>query len=170
MDTMLWLTEEQIKTIVNILKNQCDRIEERNKKLSEDFPDLFDELYYVGRRHGDTGAVYAGFTETTKIPNMEVHRIKYGRSYWQPELHSDTAVIQLYNSGAGSKLKTDEIREKCEQYNYTGSKKKYGVIQFWMSTKGHLTRAELVEFDEKANQVKRVLIYKYNAKLISFAA
>ena len=97
MDNKLWLTEEQIEVSVSILKKQCERIEERNQKLSDDFPDLFDELYYTGRGHGDTGAVYAGFTEATEIPDMKVYRVKYGRGYWQPELHSDTAVIQLYN-------------------------------------------------------------------------
>lgn len=42
MDNKLWLTEEQIEVIVSILKKQCERIEERNQKLSDDFPDLFD--------------------------------------------------------------------------------------------------------------------------------
>ena len=81
MDNKLWLTEEQIEVIVSILKKQCERIEERNQKLSDDFPDLFDELYYTGRGHGDTGAVYAGFTEATEIPDMKVYRVKYGRGY-----------------------------------------------------------------------------------------
>lgn len=166
MDNKLWLTEEQIEVIVSILKKQCERIEERNQKLSDDFPDLFDELYYTGRGHGDT----AGFTEATEIPDMKVYRVKYGRGYWQPELHSDTAVIQLYNSGAGKVLDSIEIKDKCRQYNYAGSQKKYGAIQFWTSKKGHLTRAELVEFDEKGSEVKRTIIYKYNAKLIPFVA
>ena len=170
MDNKLWLTEEQIEVIVSILKKQCERIEERNQKLSDDFPDLFDELYYTGRGHGDTGAVYAGFTEATEIPDMKVYRVKYGRGYSQPELHSDTAVIQLYNSGAGKVLDSIEIKDKCRQYNYAGSQKKYGAIQFWTSKKGHLTRAELVEFDEKGSEVKRTIIYKYNAKLIPFVA
>lgn len=114
MDNKLWLTEEQIEVIVSILKKQCERIEERNQKLS--------------------------------------------------------AVIQLYNSGAGKVLDSIEIKDKCRQYNYAGSQKKYGAIQFWTSKKGHLTRAELVEFDEKGSEVKRTIIYKYNAKLIPFVA
>ena len=170
MDNTMWLTEGQIEAIVNILIQQCDRIEERNQKLSVDFPDLYDELYYTGRGHGDTGAVYAGFTETTEIPDMKVQRVKYGRGYWQPELHSDTAVIQLYNSGAGKVLESSEIRDKCRQFNYAGSQKKYGAVQFWTSKKGHLTRAELVEFDEKGCETKRTNIYTYNAKLIPFVA
>ena len=93
MDNKVWLTDEQIEAIVSILTKQCDRIEERNQKLNVEYPDLYDELYYTGRRHSDTGAVYAGFTETTEIPEMKVYRVKYGHGLWQPELHSDTAVI-----------------------------------------------------------------------------
>lgn len=170
MNNKLWLSEDQIEAIVGIIKKQCDRIEERNQKLSIDFPDLYDELYYTGRVHGDTGAVYAGFTEATEIPDMKVYRVKYGRGYWQPELRSDTAIIQLYNSGAGKILGSSEIRDKCRQYNYADSQQKYGAIQFWTSKKGHLTRAELVEFDVKGSEVKRTIVYKYNAKLIPFVA
>lgn len=170
MDNKVWLTDDQIEAIVSILTKQCHRIEDRNQKLNVEYPDLYDELYYTGRRHSDTGAVYAGFTETTEIPDMKVHRVKYGHGLWQPELHSDTAVIQLYNSGAGKILDSDEIRNKCKQYNYVGSQKKYGAIQFRTSKKGHLAKAELIEFDEKGSEIKRTLIYEYNAKTISFVA
>lgn len=101
---------------------------------------------------------------------MKVYRIKYGHGLWQPELHSDTAVIQLYNSGAGKILDSDEIRNKCKQYNYAGSQKKYGAIQFWTSQKGHLTKAELVGFDENGSELNRTSLYKYNAKTIPFVA
>lgn len=67
-------------------------------------------------------------------------------------------------------MDSTEIKDKCKQYNYAGSQKKYGAIQFWTSTRGHLTRAELVEFDVKGCEVKRTIIYKYNAKLIPFVA
>ena len=70
MDNKVWLTDEQIEAIVSILTKQCDRIEDRNQKLNVEYPDLYDELYYTGRRHSDTGAVYAGFTEATEIPDQ----------------------------------------------------------------------------------------------------
>lgn len=74
----------------------------------------------------------------------------------------------------GSKLRNlydpSEIRNKCKQYNYVGSQKKYGAIQFWTSPKGHLTKAELVEFDEKGSEVNRTSLYKYNAEAIPFVA
>lgn len=89
---------------------------------------------------------------------------------WQPELYSDTAVIQLYNSGVGKVLKLSKIRNKCKQYNCAGSQKKYGAVQFWTSPKGHLTRAELVEFDEKGSEINRTSLYKHNAKAIPFVA
>lgn len=165
-----WLKQEQISTIIEILIRQCDRIEERNQKIGQEFPDLYDEQYYARRGHGDTGAVYAGFKESTVIPGMTIKKIEYGRGHWQPELHSETAVIQLYNVDAGKQLNSKEIREKCGRYNQPDSLKRYGVIQFSMSRKGHLIGAELVEFNENGKQTRRTVIYKYSGKLIPFVA
>lgn len=72
------------------------------------FPNLYDAQYMSGRHHSNTAKVYAGFQEDTLIPGMSVKKISYGVQKWQPEISSDTAVIQLYSDSAGKELKTNE--------------------------------------------------------------
>lgn len=101
-----FLTNEQISAIVEGLIKVCGRIRERDRQSIEDFPDLYDKNYYSGRKHGDTAAVYSGFASTVQVPDMSIISVPYGRNHYQPELHSDTAVIQLYNETAGRPLKS----------------------------------------------------------------
>lgn len=162
------LTAEQADTIVSILVSQCNMIEEREKKNLESYPELYDEDYMSGRRHGYTASVLAGFQETTAIPQMSIKKKDYGRIHCQPELSSETSIIQIYSSKAT--LSIDEVCKMCAKYNSEGSEKRYGILQFWTSEKGHLTKVEIVELNESAMEINREIIYKYRASVRKLVA
>lgn len=115
------LNDEQKNAIIDILKEQCLCIQKANALERDMFPNLYDAQYMSGRHHSNTAKVYAGFQEDTLIPGMMIKKISYGVQKWQPEISSDTAVIQLYNDSAGKELKSNEVRSKCALYNQCGS-------------------------------------------------
>lgn len=125
---MSLLNDDQKNAIIDILKEQCLCIQKSNAMERDMFPNLYDAQYMSGRHHSNTAKVYAGFQEDTLIPGMMIKKISYGVQMWQPEISSDTAVIQLYNDSAGKELKTNEVRRKCALYNQCGSQKRYGII------------------------------------------
>lgn len=134
------------------------------------FPNLYDVQYMSGRRHSNTAKVYAGFQEDTEIPGMSIEKISYGIQKWQPELSSDTAVIQLYNKTAGEKLKTNEVKSKYELYNKIGSQKRYGIIQFRMTDKNRLQWVKLFTLDVNAEIVHEEELYRHVGKTLLFAS
>ena len=93
-----------------------------------------------------------------------------GVQKWQPEISSDTAVIQLYNDSAGKELKSNEVRSKCALYNQCGSQKRYGIIRFKLTDKGLLQWVKLINFDEKAEVVHEEELYRHIGKTIPFAS
>ena len=163
-----YITIEQAQAIVNILTHQCALIERRNTADRVDFPELYDADYMKGRTHSDTSAVLAGFQEDTNIPGITITKIQYGRIHCQPQLESESAVMQIYSSD--SSLKTDEIKEKCATYNGDDSNKKFCVFRFRTSSKGHLTGVDLIQFDANANIISTETIYKYRARTLRVSA
>ena len=167
---MSLLSNDQKKAIIDILKEQCRCIQEANAIERDMFPNLYDAQYMSGRHHSNTAKVYAGFQEDTLIPGMSVKKICYGVQKWQPEISSDTAVIQLYSDSAGRIIKTDEVRSKCAVYNQCGSQKRYGVIRFKLTDKGLLRWVKLIDLDEKAEIVHEEVLYRHIGKTIPFAS
>ena len=110
---MSLLNDEQKNAIIDILKEQCLCIQKANALERDMLPNLYDAQYMSGRHHSNTAKVYAGYQEDTLIPGMMIKKISYGVQKWQPEISSDTAVIQLYNDSAGKELKSNEVRSKC---------------------------------------------------------
>lgn len=156
---MSLLNDDQKNAIVDILKKQSQCIQKANAVEQDLFPNLYDAKYMSGRHHSNTAKVYAGFQEDTLIPGMSVKKISYGVQKWQPEISSDTAVIQLYSDSVGRLLKTDEVRSKCALYNQCGSQKRYGVIRFKLTDKGLLRWVKLIDLDEKAEIVHEEVLY-----------
>ena len=109
---MSLLNDEQKNAIIDILKEQCLCIQKANALERDMLPNLYDAQYMSGRHHSNTAKVYAGYQEDTLIPGMMIKKISYGVQKWQPEISSDTAVIQLYNDSAGKELKSNEVRSK----------------------------------------------------------
>ena len=159
-----YITQNQAQAIVDILIHQCDLIEQRNNENQARYPDLEDDDYMSGRGHGDTGAVYAGFKPGAVIPGMAITKRHYGRIHCQPELESDTAIVQIYSGDAS--LNIEEIRNKCATYNTQASTKRFCIVQFRMSEKGHLTSVDLLTLDNRANITLRENIYRYRARII----
>ena len=92
---MSLLNDDQKNAIIDILKEQCRCIQKANALERYMFPNLYDAQYMSGRHHSNTAKVYAGFQEDTLIPGMVIKKVSYGVQKWQPEISSDTAVIQL---------------------------------------------------------------------------
>lgn len=159
-----YITQEQVQAIVDILIHQCDLIEQRNNANQVQFPELYDADYMSGRGHGDAAAVLAGFQPSTAIPNMTITKRHYGRIHCQPELESDTAIVQIYSGDAS--LNIEEIKNKCATYNTQASAKRFCIVQFRMSEKGHLTSVDLLTLDNRANVTLRENIYRYRARVI----
>ena len=153
---MSLLNDEQKNAIIDILKEQCLCIQKANALERDMFPNLYDAQYMSGRHHSNTAKVYAGFQEDTLIPGMMIKKISYGVQKWQPEISSDTAVIQLYND--------------CALYNQCGSQKRYGIIRFKLTDKGLLQWVKLINFDEKAEVVHEEELYRHIGKTIPFAS
>lgn len=162
------LTQEQINAIVNIIVHQCSLISQREKNDRRNYPELYDEDYMRGRRHSFTASVLAGFQKDTVIPNMVITKRKYGRCHCQPELSSDTAVVQLYSYDAT--LKIDEIKQKCKQFNTPDSKRRFAIFQFFLTNAGHLRQVDLVNFDGEANEVSRRCVFLQKEQVISLSA
>lgn len=167
---MSLLNDDQKNAIIDILKEQCLCIQKSNAMERDMFPNLYDAQYMSGRHHSNTAKVYAGFQEDTLIPGMMIKKVSYGVQMWQPEISSDTAVIQLYNDSAGKELKTNEVRRKCALYNQCGSQKRYGIIQFKLTDKGLLQWVKLINLDEKAEIVHEDVLYRHIGKTIPFAS
>ena len=159
-----YITQEQAQAIVDILVYQCNSIEQRNYANQARFPNLQDADYMRGRGHGDTGAVYAGFQPDVAISGMTITKRHYGRIHCQPELESDTAIVQIYSGDAS--LNIEEIRNKCATYNAQDSTKRFCIIKFRMSERGHLTSVDLLTLDHQANVSLREPIYRYRASII----
>ena len=121
-----------------------------------------------GKTHSDTAAVLAGFQPDTEIPDMVITKRKYGRIHCQPELESITAIIQIYSGD--TTLDNDEILCKCATYNTSESEKKYCIVQFRMSEKGHFTNVDLLMLDNRANVTLKENVYKYRARIITASA
>lgn len=110
------INDDQKNAIIDILKEQCLCIQKSNAMERDMYPNLYDAQYMSGRHHSNTAKVYAGFQEDTLIPGMMIKKISYGVQMWQPEISSDTAVIQLYNDSAGKELKTNEVRREKNEF------------------------------------------------------
>lgn len=160
---MSLLNDDQKNAIIDILKEQCLCIQKANALERDMFPNLYDVQYMSGRHHSNTAKVYAGFQEDTLIPGMTTKKISYGVQKWQPEISSDTAVIQLYSDSAGRELKTNEVRSKCALYNQCGSQKRYGII-------GLLQWVKLINLDDKAEVIHEEELYRHIGKTIPFAS
>lgn len=163
-----YIPEAQAEAIVSIIAHQCDLIEARDAQNEIDYPELYDDDYLSGRKHSYAANIYAGFQETTVLPGMEITKRSYRKIHRQPQIESNTAVVQIYSSEV--KFSSDEIKTKCSEYNNEGSEKRFLVLQFWTSKRGHLTRVEVVHFNESVDVISRTVIFKFRAQPIRIAA
>ena len=147
---MKLITENQINKIVSIIRQQCDRIVERDSKNAVDFPDLEDEDYQHNRGYSDTASVYAGFLPGMDIEGLSVKKHKYGKGHCQPDIGNEEIIVQIYRGD--NDLISQEIEAK------TTDTRHYYIFKFFKQNKRPLTRIDLVDMDTRF--VKEV----YNAK------
>ena len=156
------LSSEQAQAIISILVHQCDLIEERDNRDRKDYPDLYDPDYENLRSHSRTAAVLAGFRENTCLPGMSIRKRHYGIGHVQPEIVGEHIILQIYS--INSSLSIDEIIDKCHEYNNGVNQRRFNVIQFRMSDKGHLTSADLIDFNQNGEIISRQTIFKHSKK------
>ena len=162
-----YITKEQIDAISKIIINQSDELAEMEKENRKNHPELYDEDFMRGRKpYDNTGCILSGFRETIKIPEMTVKKIRYGKNRMQPELESDTAIVQIYSSGA--KFTTNEIRQKSQKA--ISENKAFFVFQFYLNSKAMLNRIDLVRLDRNANEISRDIVYERAIKTIRYSA
>lgn len=162
------LTSAQINAILGILIRQCNMIAQREKNDKAHFPELYDEDYMRGRKHSYTASVLAGFQENADIPDMIVRKHAYGINHWQPELVSESAVVQIYSNNASLNIK--EIKQKCSEHNIPDSQTEFIVFQFSLNSEGYLEKVDIVKFDNQANVLSRQQIFKREGKVTQLSA
>lgn len=162
-----YITSEQIEAIKTIIIHQADLLAKEEKFKREFFSDLHYENYMKGRnQYSNTLGILSGFRKTTKLPEMQVREICYGLHLVQPELESETAIVQIYSSG--SKLKTKEIKQKSRKAASIG--KSFFIFQFYLNSNALLNKIDLVQLDGNANEVSRNTIYTRTPQMIRYPA
>ena len=148
------------ETIIAIIKQQCLRYRNFEKQVQS----LFYEPYTQRRnKYPVTAMVLSGFAPNVfKKEGVEVVDLKYGlktNPLFQPELITDTAVIQIYSNGANP-LENNIVKDRCEKYN--GSKnslKHFVIIRFFVNKKGYLKKIEAIYPNEKCKVVETKQLY-----------
>lgn len=125
--------------ITEVIKERCYCYRVYLKQQSN----LFYEPYTNRRgKYNVTAAVLSGFAPGIfSEEGVQVEDLKYGLStneLTQPELSTDTAIIQIYSNGA-KPLSNKIVKDRCKKYNdeSTGGKR-FVYISFNVSKKGDL--------------------------------
>ena len=153
------LTPELESTIVNTIKSQCSRFRDAKKQEK----DLYYEPYAKRRKKYElTAAVLSGFApDRFSFSNLQVHDLKYGLngSLYQPELITDTAIIQIYSSGANPH-KNMIVQERCRNYNgHSENEKKFLIIKFRADETANLKKVEVILLGETCQLKESKTLY-----------
>lgn len=156
--------------IIDTIKRQCLRFREYEKQRQN----LFYEPYSKTRKKYDlTAAVLSGFApDRFKHKNVHVQDLQYGlhtNQLSQPELTTDTAIIQIYSDGAAP-LKNKIVQERCAAYNRDSlNRPQFLIIRFAADKSGQLKKIEVIYPNEVCEIIERKTIYE-RAKLTIFGA
>ena len=155
------LPAEFQQMIVDTIKQQCycyKQIVAQEKKL-------YYEPYSNRRsKYKVTAAVLSGFAPDRFMKDgIEVKDLCYGlrtNSLVQPELITDTAVLQLYSNTA-TPYKNNIVLERCQQYNGAAKEnRRFIIIRFWVDKIGNLKRIEAHYPDENGKILESKILYK----------
>lgn len=149
------------KVIIETIKRQCMRFREHTKQEQN----LFYEPYSKTRRKYDlTAAVISGFApDRFHHENIQVIDLSYGlnEQLGQPELITDTAVMQIYSDGA-LPFNNKVVKERCTLYNNNHNRlPKFLIIRFFASKEGMLRKIEAVYPDKNCQIIERKTLYEH---------
>ena len=148
------------QAIIETIKKQCFRYRQLEVYVSS----IYYELYSNKReKYAVTAAVLSGFApDRFEMDGIEVNDVTYGlstNSLTQPELISDTAVIQFYSNGA-KPYQNKIVLERCRKYNSSKESKQFLLVRFWVDKKGNLAKIEAQLPDANGVILTSKLLYK----------
>ena len=118
------------------------------------------EPYAVSRKkHNLTSVVLSGFAPTFfNMENVETKDLSYGAAnLCQPELHTDSAIVQIYSDGA-KPMKNAIVQERklnCKN----GEIPHFLIIQFVASKNGALSAIRALYPDENCKIIEEKTLY-----------
>lgn len=161
MSILEYMNEDQLKSIINIIKKRC-----------HDFR-LVDELFYepyawMRRKHSLTLAVISGFSpDDLNIEGFTSHNIYYGINMVQPEITGKKIVFQIYSDS--SKLDNKAIKDNCKKYNSDSNYPLFLIITFKVNEEKELKSINVNYLDGDSNVIKVENVYK-NSIIVSKSA
>lgn len=160
------LSETLESKIVQTIQSRCHQFAKSEKINSM----LYYEPYTTYRKkYSLTAAVLSGFSPSAfSVEGVKTEDLKYGlaNNLCLPELHSDSAIIQIYSDGA-KPLNNAIVRNRCKEFNLVGSAKpQFLIIQFSASKDGILSAIHAMYPDENCNVVDEKVLFAAPKKKI----
>ncbi len=144
--------------IVQTIQQRCRLFIEAEKNNRK----LYYEPYAVSRKkHNLTSVVLSGFAPTFfNMENVETKDLSYGAAnLCQPELHTDSAIVQIYSDGA-KPMKNAIVQERCRKLNCkNGEIPHFLIIQFVASKNGALSAIRALYPDENCKIIEEKTLY-----------
>lgn len=158
------LSETLESKIVQTIQSRCHQFAEAEKTNNK----LYYEPYTTYRKkHSLTAAVLSGFSPFAfLVEGVKTEDLKYGlaNNLCLPELHTDSAIIQIYSDGA-KPLNNTIVRNRCKEFNLAGSDKPHFlIIQFSASKNGTLSSIHAIYPDENCNVVDEKVLFTASKK------
>ena len=161
------------KKIVDTIQCQCRIFQKDEKVMKSHIYELYEnrrEKYIL------TAYVLSGFAPVKfNMEGVKITDLKYGLNtcpLYQPELYTDTAVIQIYSSGAKAQ-DTQLVKERCQQYNSDDQMRPHFLlIQFTADKEGYLEKIDAIYPTDKGQKcqiaVAKTLYYQPKHTVIPF--
>ncbi len=158
MNLLDYITEEQKKSIIDIIIGRCRMFKEIDTRYHSQ---MYEPYSTMRKKHGLTPFVLSGFAPNVmNIDGLNVRDVNYGLNdkMTQPEVYNNSSVIHIYSDG--SNLKSDEIKEKCKIYNDSQENPIFFIIRFTAKDDGTLKKIEVLFLDSNAKIYEKQEIYK----------
>lgn len=148
------------KAIIDTIEQQCLRYREHVKREKS----LFYAPYTKTRKkHALTAAVLSGFAPGRFcLKEVQTQDLSYGlqnNALVQPELYTETAVIQIYSNSA-TPLDNTVVQKRCKEYNGEAhSEKRFLLVIFTADKHGYLKKIDIKYPNENCQIVESKNIY-----------
>lgn len=150
-------TDEQVNSIRNIIRRQC----QRRRQMTAEYPDLCAGPYSTYRgEHSLTSDILNGFHNVT-IEGINITPQNYGmnNNMAHPVLSNRNVIANIFNSGCG--FKSEPFRDNCRRYNLnTDELPIYVCIVFKASKDGVLRNIKIKIPNADGSFIKEFEIYR----------
>lgn len=165
------LSNTLAEKIVKTVRRQCCIFQKDEQMIRRN---LYGPYTQRRQKYNLTAYVLSGFAPGRFIMNgVTVQDIQYSlptAPLFQPELHTDTAIIQIYSNGA--KLQDNKVvQERCKEHNGTQQNgPHFLLIRFSADKDGQLKRIEALYLNEDCVTMETKLLYQsFGAAMLTFA-